>query len=516
MAWCSRAIPTCSIPRGSHRGVFQKSRDEDRQSGLLTVVSALDGKERMFAFRKLPRIPVYMTAGVDTADITEAWLVGMARHLIFGLPATAAMIALCLLALRRTRREAAANRMLREEIVRREATEEALRQSQKMEAVGRLTGGIAHDFNNLLTAIIGNLDLALRRLDGEERVRTWLSNCRLAAERAATLVQRLLAFSRQHPLEVKSVDVNRLVQGMSELLRRTLGETVAIEAVLAGGFWKAAIDPNQLENAILNLAVNARDAMADGGRLTIETANCHLDEHYIEQTGAEIAAGQFVMVAVSDSGSGMSAEVMNRAFEPFFTTKPTGVGTGLGLRQVYGFAKQSGGHIRIYSEVGQGTTIKLYFPRLTGQPDIPAWSAREAEAPLRQSADGNEIVLVVEDDPQVNKLAVETLEERGYRVLSAPDGPAALEMLDSAPQIDLLLTDVVLPNGMNGRQLSDEVLRRRPDVKVLFVTGYTRNAIIHHGRLDPDIDLLTKPFTADALTRKIRHILDGGSGTNRP
>ena len=225
-------------------------------------------------------------------------------------------------------------------------------------------------------------------------------------------------------------------------------------------------------------------------RLTIETANCHLDEHYIEQTGAEIAAGQFVMVAVSDSGSGMSAEVMNRAFEPFFTTKPTGVGTGLGLSQVYGFAKQSGGHIRIYSEVGEGTTIKLYFPRLTGQHDIPAWSAREAEAPVRQSADGNEIVLVVEDDPQVNKLAVETLEERGYRVLSAPDGPPRWSMLDAAPQIDLLLTDVVLPNGMNGRQLSDEVLRRRPDVKVLFVTGYTRNAIIHHGRLDPDIDLL--------------------------
>jgi two-component system NtrC family sensor kinase len=489
-------------------GLFSRQLEQRVESGTIRTVSSLDGKERIFAFRKLPRLGIYATTGVDTADITEAWLFGMSRHLIFGLPATAAMIALCLLALRRTRREATANRMLREEIVRREATEEALRQSQKMEAVGRLTGGIAHDFNNLLTAIIGNLDLALRRLDGEERIRTWLSNCRLAAERAATLVQRLLAFSRQHPLEVKSVDVNRLVQGMSELLRRTLGETVTIEAVLGGGIWKAAVDPNQLENAILNLAVNARDAMPEGGRLTIETANCHLDEHYIEQTGAEIAAGQFVMVAVSDSGGGMSAEVMNRAFEPFFTTKPPGVGTGLGLSQVYGFARQSGGHIRIYSEVGEGTTIKLYFPRLTGQHDIPAWSARETAA-ASESAGGNETVLVVEDDPQVNKLAVETLEERGYRVLSAPDGPAALEMLDSAPEIDLLLTDVVLPNGMNGRQLSEEVLRRRPDIKVLFVTGYTRNAIIHHGRLDPDIDLLTKPFTADALTRKIRHILDG-------
>ena len=501
--------PEIPFPARLTRGnSFQSALDEGRESGLLRVISALDGKERIFGFRKLPRVPVYMTAGVDTADIKAAWLAGMSRHLIFGLPATVAMIALCLLALRRTRREASANLKLREEIARREATEEALRQSQKMEAVGRLTGGIAHDFNNLLTAIIGNLDLALRRLSGEDRVRTWLSNCRQAADRAATLVQRLLAFSRQHPLEVKSVDINRLVQGMSELLHRALGETVTIETVLAGGLWKTAIDPNQLENAIINLAVNARDALPEGGKLTIETANCHLDEHYIQQTGAEIAAGQFVMVAVSDSGTGMSADVMNRAFEPFFTTKPAGVGTGLGLSQVYGFAKQSGGHIRIYSEVGEGTTIKLYFPRLTGQHDIPAWSARQSEAPAPDHAGGNESVLVVEDDPQVNKLAVETLEERGYRVLSAPDGPTALRMLDAAP-IDLLLTDVVLPNGMNGRQLSEEVLRRRPDVKVLFVTGYTRNAIIHHGRLDPDIDLLTKPFTADALTRKIRQILDG-------
>ena len=502
--------PEVPFPARLSRGnTFQSALEEGHESGLIRVVSALDGKERIFSFRKLPRIPVYMTTGVDTADIKDAWLAGMSRHLIFGLPATAAMIALGLLALRRTRREAAANLKLREEIARREATEEALRQSQKMDAVGRLTGGIAHDFNNLLTAIIGNLDLALRRVSGEDRVRSWLSNCRQAAERAATLVQRLLAFSRQHPLEVKAVDINRLVQGMSELMHRALGETVATETVLAGGLWKVAIDPNQLENAILNLAVNARDAMPDGGRLTIETANCHLDEHYIELTGAEIAAGQFVMVAVSDSGSGMSADVMNRAFEPFFTTKPAGVGTGLGLSQVYGFARQSGGHIRIYSEVGEGTTIKLYFPRLTGQHDIPAWSVRESGTPSPDSVGGNESVLVVEDDPQVNKLAVETLEERGYRVLSAPDGPTALLMLDDAPPIDLLLTDVVLPNGLNGRQLSDEMLRRRPDIKVLFVTGYTRNAIIHHGRLDPDIDLLTKPFTADALTRKVRQILDG-------
>jgi two-component system NtrC family sensor kinase len=400
---------------------------------------------------------------------------------------------------------------LRGEITRREATEEALRQAQKMEAVGRLTGGIAHDFNNLLTAIMGNLDLALRRLEGEERIRSWLGNARLAADRAATLVQRLLAFSRQHPLEVKSVDINRLVQGMSDLLRRSIGEAITIETVLAGGLWKAALDPNQLENAILNLAVNARDAMPEGGRLTIETANCHLDEHYVEQASAEIAPGQYVMVAVSDAGKGMTEDVIARAFEPFFTTKPVGAGTGLGLSQAYGFAKQSGGHIRIYSEAGEGTTVKLYFPRLAVQGDVPAWSAKDAGVPTAevQAASGSETVLVVEDNEQVNKLAMEALHERGYQVLSATDGAMALRVLDEIQSIDLLLTDVVLPGGMDGRQLAEEIRRRRPAIKVLYMTGYTRNAIIHHGRLDPDIDLLTKPFTADALARKIRRVLEG-------
>jgi two-component system NtrC family sensor kinase len=480
-------------------------------AGTVTARSTVDGKERLYAYRKLPRVELYVATGVDTAEITEGWMLDMSRHLYFGLPATTALVALVLMALGRTRREAAVTEMLRAEIARRQQTEEALRQAQKMEAVGRLTGGIAHDFNNLLTAIIGNLDLALRRIDGPDRVRGWLSNCRQASERAATLVQRLLAFSRQNPLEVKAVDINRLVQGMSELLGRSIGETVPIETVLAGGLWTAAIDPNQLENVIVNLAVNARDAMPEGGRLTIETANTHLDETYVESVGEDVKPGQYVMLAVSDSGSGMTREVMERAFEPFFTTKPTGVGTGLGLSQVYGFVKQSGGHIRIYSEVGHGTTIKLYFPRLTAQADVPPWSPRQATPAHAPSLDGKETVLVVEDDIQVNKLAVEALEERGYQVLSAPDGAAALKLIESAPAIDLLLTDVVLPGGMNGRQLSGEVIKRRPGIKVLYMTGYTRNAIIHHGRLDPDIDLLTKPFTADALTRKVRRVLDAGA-----
>ena len=491
------------LPAG---GPFMALMRAGSEAGSVTLTSFYDGQERMFAYRKLPRHAVYVVSGLAAHDVRAAWLDDMSRHLIFGIPATAAMVGLSLMALARTRREAGANRMLREEIRRREASEEALRQAQKMEAVGRLTGGIAHDFNNLLTAILGNLDLALRRIEGQERIRGWLSNCRQASERAATLVQRLLAFSRQHPLEVRSVDINRLVQGMSELLARSIGETVTIETVLAGGLWNAAIDPNQLENAIVNLAVNARDAMPAGGRLTIETANSHLDEHYVETSGADIAPGQYVMVAVSDSGSGMTPDVRSRAFEPFFTTKPSGVGTGLGLSQVYGFVKQSGGHIRIYSEVGEGSTIKLYFPRLTGQA-IPLWTAKEA-VPAAPT-DGSETVLVVEDDPQVNKLAVEALQERGYRVISAPNGAAALRLLETAPHIDLLLTDVVLPGGMNGRELTDHVRQRRTGIKVLYMTGYTRNAIIHHGRLDPDIDLLTKPFTADALTRKVRRVLDG-------
>src|SRR3954470_1369551 len=485
--------------------------EERRDTGTLTSRSAVDGKERIYAFRKLPRVDLYTTTGVDTAEITEAWMLGMARHLIFGLPATAALVALVLVALTRTRREAATNEMLRAEIARREHTEEALRQAQKMEAVGRLTGGIAHDFNNLLTAIIGNLDLALRRLDGPDRVRGWLANSRKASERAATLVQRLLAFSRQHPLEVKAVDINRLVQGMSELLGHSIDETVTIETVLAGGLWNTAIDPNQLENAIVNLVVNARDAMTNGGRLTIETANAHLDETYAESAGEDVMPGQYVMVAVSDTGSGMAPDVVTRAFEPFFTTKPTGVGTGLGLSQVYGFVKQSGGHIRIYSEIGVGTTIKMYFPRLTAQADLPQWVARGVTPPPTPPLDGTESLLVVEDDPQVNKLAVEALQERGYQVISAPDGAAALKLIENAGALDLLLTDVVLPGGMNGRQLSDAVRKRRPTIKLLYMTGYTRNAIIHHGRLDPDIDLLTKPFTADALARKVRRILDGAA-----
>jgi two-component system NtrC family sensor kinase len=381
-----------------------------------------------------------------------------------------------------------------------------------MEAVGRLTGGIAHDFNNLLTAILGNIDLAMRRLPQEDdRIRRLLSSARQASDRAATLVQRLLSYSRQHPLEFKAVEINRLVQNMSELLRRTIGETVTVETVLAGGLWKTAVDPNQLENAIINLAINARDAMPEGGRLTIETANTYLDEGYTTEHGGEFGHGQYVMLAVTDAGSGMTKDVIDRAFEPFFTTKPTGVGTGLGLSMVYGFVKQSAGHIKIYSEPGEGTSIKMYFPRLDETSDLPAWIPPEPAEKEVDPDDTAATILLVEDDEEVNRFATEVLREEGYNVISTHEGPSALRLLDANPNIDLLFTDVVLPGGMNGRQLADEALRRRPSLKVLYATGYTRNAIIHQGRLDADVELLTKPFTPDILASKVKQILEADS-----
>jgi two-component system NtrC family sensor kinase len=302
---------------------------------------------------------------------------------------------------------------------------------------------------------------------------------------------------------------------MSELLRQTLGETVKVETVLAGGMWKTAVDPNQLENAVLNLAVNSRDVMPNGGRLTIETANASLDDAYVAAAGGDFAPGQYVMVAVSDTGTGMSKDLIERAIEPFFTTKPTGAGSGLGLSMVYGFVKQSGGHFRIYSEPGEGTSVKLYFPRLMDGSAVPDWHADPVRSEDAPRSSRHETILLVEDDEQVNRFAGEALRDRGYRVLAAPDGETALRLLDGEPAVALLFTDVVLPGGMNGRQLAEEVLRRRPAVKVLFATGYTRNAIIHEGRLDPDVELLAKPFTADALARKVRQILEGGSSRAR-
>jgi PAS domain S-box-containing protein len=396
------------------------------------------------------------------------------------------------------------------DLTERRAAEERLHQSQKMEATGQLTGGVAHDFNNLLTIIIGNLETLQRDFrDGsldKSRLQRAAENAMRGARRAEALTQRLLAFSRQQPLEPKPIDVGRMVAGMSDLLRRSLGENVAVETVHAGGLWRAFADPNQLEVAILNLAVNARDAMPKGGKLTIETANIHLDEIYAASQ-AEVLPGQYVLLAVSDTGIGMSTETRAKAFDPFFTTKDVGHGTGLGLSQVYGFVKQSRGHVKIYSEVGEGTTVKIYLPR------HHADAVEEEEVGERGIARGrhSEIVLVVEDDEDVRTYSTESLRELGYSVLEASQAREALQMLDTHPDIAILFTDIGLPGRMNGRQLAEEARKRNPNLKILFTTGYARNAIIHDGRLDPGVELVTKPFTQAALGAKLRDIIDARS-----
>jgi len=400
------------------------------------------------------------------------------------------------------------------DLTERRAAEEQLRQVQKMESVGQLTGGVAHDFNNLLTVIIGNLDALQRHLRETapdiERLKRSADNAMRGARRGESLTQRLLAFSRQQPLEPRPVDIGRLVAGMSDLLRRSLGEQIAIETALSGGLWQVEVDPNQLEVAILNLAVNARDAMPDGGKLTLETANVFLDHAYA--TGqSEVVPGQYVQLAISDSGVGMTREVQAKAFDPFFTTKDVGQGTGLGLSQVYGFVKQSRGHVKIYSEVGQGTTIKIYLPRLHAEQVIESPVA--AAAPVRGGAD--ETILLVEDDEDVRASSTEMLRELGYTVLEAANARDALRLLDSHPEICLLFTDVGLPGGMNGRQLADVARGRRSNLRVLFASGYARNAIVHDGRLDPGVELITKPFTQDVLAERVRDILDAGSRTGR-
>ena len=390
--------------------------------------------------------------------------------------------------------------------------EELLRQAQKMEAVGQLTGGIAHDFNNLLTIVIGGLDMVGRQIPAlgattaAERIARAKDMALQGVQRAVILTNRLLAFSRQQPLAPKPIDANKLVSVTCEFLRRTLGETVSLDTALAAGLWRAHADPHQLENALINLTLNARDAMPEGGKVTIETANCYLDESYVSSIPEPVDVGQYVMIAVADTGTGMDPITVERAFEPFFTTKDVGRGTGLGLSQVYGFVRQSAGHVKVYSELDEGTTVKIYLPRYLGAEEHVE-DAEQSQA--ANGAIGTETILVVEDDDALRSYTVETLAELGYRVLPATNGAAALEILDSGNDIDLLFTDVVMPGGLNGRQLADEAVRRRPGLKVLFTTGYTRNAIVHHGRLDPGVEMVGKPFSSDELIRKVRAILDG-------
>jgi PAS domain S-box-containing protein len=384
------------------------------------------------------------------------------------------------------------------------ATEEALLQSQKMEAVGQLTGGIAHDFNNLLTGIVGSLDLLQTRLNQgrTDNVARYINAAMTSANRAAALTHRLLAFARRQPLIPKSVDVNQLVVSLEDLLRRTIGETIDLRIVAADGLWSTLCDPNQLESALLNLAINARDAMPDGGRLTIATSNARLDS--VTADTPALAPGDYVCITVTDSGVGMSAEVAARAFDPFFTTKPIGQGTGLGLSMIYGFARQSNGHVTIDSRIGQGTTVRLYLPRHHG--DIAAAQASAVQA--AEHAATGETVLVIEDEPVVRAVVLEMLAEQGYRTLEAVDGPSGLKILRSHARIDLLVTDVGLP-GMNGRQVADQARETRPDLKILFITGYAESVAIADGFLQAGMEMITKPFDLDHLAQRIRAMISG-------
>ncbi len=392
------------------------------------------------------------------------------------------------------------------EIAERERVEDVLRQSQKMEAVGHLTGGLAHDFNNLLTGISGSLELLLARI-AQGRVHDlerYIAAAQGASRRAAALTHRLLAFSRRQTLDPKATDMNRLVSGMEELIRRTVGPSVAIEVVGAAGLWATLVDPNQLENALLNLCINARDAMPGGGRLTIETSNRWIDQHAARER--ELPPGQYVSLYVTDSGTGMSPEVVRRAFDPFYTTKPLGMGTGLGLSMIYGFVRQSGGQARIYSELGEGTVVCLYLPRHFGEAEGPEPLPELAEAPR---AEQGETVLVVDDEPSIRMLVTEVLQDLGYVALEAADSVAGLQALRSNARIDLMITDVGLPGGMNGRQLAEAGRMSRPGLKVLFITGYAENAVIGNGQLEPGMHVLTKPFALEALASRIKAIIKG-------
>ncbi|MBC9205413.1 PAS domain S-box protein [Roseomonas aerophila] len=412
-------------------------------------------------------------------------------------------------------RAAAALRALNETLEQRVAertadlmlAEEQLRQSQKMEAVGQLTGGLAHDFNNLLTGITGSLELLATRIaQGRYNdVDRYVLAAQGSARRAAALTHRLLAFSRQQTLDPRPTDTNRLVSGMEELVRRTVGPAIEVEVVAAAGLWPTLVDPNQLENALLNLCINARDAMPDGGRLTIETTNTWVDTRAARER--DMAAGQYVAISVTDTGTGMPPEIVVKAFEPFFTTKPLGQGTGLGLSMIYGFARQSGGQVRIYSELGQGTTMRIYLPRHLGTADEPDAEPELSAAPRARAG---ETVLVVDDEPTVRMLVMEILEELGYAAIEAADGASGLAVLRSGARVDLLVTDVGLPGGMSGRQMADMARVSRPDLKVLFITGYAENAVVGNGHLEPGMHVVTKPFAMEALASRIQELITAG------
>jgi signal transduction histidine kinase len=474
-----------------YRGVF----------GIFAIFVAVCGITRLLAILTL-WVPAY-----DIEGFTKSFLalisVGLAAALLLSLPRilvqpSRTQLAQANAALEeeiRHRRKAEAMVKRFQEI---EANEAQVRQAQKMEAIGQLTGGVAHDFNNILTVITGTIEILGDAVKDRPNLVQITDMISAAAARGADLTRHLLAFSRRQPLQPRNTDVNALVIDAARLLRPTLGEQIEIESMLAHDSAPALIDPSQLSTAILNLALNARDAMPDGGKLTLETRNVVLDENYPSMT-SEIKPGNYVMIAVSDTGEGIPGNLLDKVFEPFFTTKEVGKGSGLGLSMVYGFVKQSNGHIKIYSEEGHGTTVKLYLPAAAGVPDALA-----AESGISGGEHGGESILIVEDDALVREYVVTQISRFGYRTMAAGNAAEALALIDGAERFDLLFTDVIMPGGLNGRQLATEALKRRPELKVLYTSGYTENAIVHHGRLDAGVLLLPKPYLSSDLARMIR------------
>jgi signal transduction histidine kinase/CheY-like chemotaxis protein len=485
---------------------FRQNIARSPEAGSYDTVSELDGQSRLFAYRKVADYPVYVSVGMLRSSVIDGWLHLMSSHLIFGVPAMLALIAISYFAMRRSDEADRATAAVAAETERRKAAEDTLRHAQRMQAIGQMAGGIAHDFNNLLTAVTGNLDMILRSANDNARVKRLAEAALRATTRGERLTHQLLMFSRREMLRPETLNLNRLLMEFEGLMRRAAGEMVEVELHLDPGLDPTHVDQVQFEAAVLNLVVNARDALG-GGVIVIETCNIVLDASYVADN-PEVKSGPYVMVAVSDKGSGIAANDLPHVFEPFFTTKDVGKGSGLGLSQVYGFAKESGGQVKIYSELGVGTTVKMYLPRSA---ERPAETVRRDVVPLR-TATGSETVLVVEDDEGVLAMAVESLEDLGYRVLVAHNGREALEIVKGNAKIDILFSDIVMPGGINGAELAAEARRLRPSIKVLLTSGYTGAVLAGEHGLPADMPVLGKPYRRDELAAQLRVIVGGQAG----
>jgi signal transduction histidine kinase len=482
---------------------FRRNIAQNPDHGSYETASELDGERRLFAYRKVADYPVYVSVGLSRSAVIGGWLRLMGSHLIFGVPAMLALVAVAYFAMRRSEEADRATAAVAAETERRKAAEDTLRHAQRMQAIGQMAGGIAHDFNNLLTAVTGNLDMIQRSADDNARIRRLAEAALRATSRGERLTHQLLMFSRREMLRPETLNLNRLLMEFEGLMRRAAGERVEVQLHLDPGLDPSHIDQVQFEAAVLNLVVNARDAL-DGGVIVVETSNIVLDESYVTEN-PEVKPGSYVMVAVSDKGSGIAGADLSHVFEPFFTTKEVGKGAGLGLSQVYGFAKESGGHVKIYSERGVGTTVKLYLPRSA---ERPVETVRHSVVPLR-IATGGETVLVVEDDEAVLTMAIESLEDLGYRVLVAHNGREAMEIVKGSNKIDILFSDIVMPGGINGAELAAEARRLRPSIKVLLTSGYTGAVLAGEHGLPADMPVLGKPYRRDELAAQLRVVIGG-------